>query len=167
MKLIVIEDDPGFAHLIKETLTGFAESISVFDNWGIANFEDCEVAWIDLRMPDSGERETVDRVKRLRAHNKDIIIIIGSGHITPELRDELDHLGIDGWYYKSANFTAGQMASLVILSIMKGVKRTSGLHKKLLQAGLEWLGKRFPAEELSAALPDGMLLSVDHHHLPA
>lgn len=151
LKLIIIEDDENFAYLLRQSLDGLTNdsTVQTVNNWqdafNLIDKNDHDVAWVDLRMPLSSEQQTVVRIENLRKKNPRIVIIVGSGYITPEIRAQLDHAGVDDCFYKSAQYDSRQVASLIVLGLMKAHKR-GGLPKPdLLNYALKWMGEKFPS----------------------
>lgn len=148
IRVIVIEDDENFAQLIGMTLTGLIEPISIVDNWEAAfemiESERHDVAWADLRMPMSHEAETVLRIAHLRKINPDIVIIVGSGYLTPALQAELHRAGTDGIFFKGDRYDPKRVATLIVLGLMRVKKRSVKFNDQLLLKALQWMEQRFP-----------------------
>lgn len=152
VKVVIIEDEADFAKLIGRCLDGLADSVATFSDWigalqHIDTYDD-DVAWVDLRMPTSSEEDSIKHIAELRSRNKRIVIVVGSGYITAEVRAELDRAGADGCFYKTAEFKAEQVASLIVLGMMRANMRYP--NGKLLERALAWMKVRFPnAAEIS------------------
>lgn len=148
LKLIVIEDDENFARLVARALDGLVESAERVANWREAflhiSTEKDDVAWVDLRMPGTSEEESIQNITKLRHENHRIVIVVGSGFVTPHVRAKLDRAGVDGCFYKDAGFRAEQVASLIVLGMMRARMRNEAFNDKLLARALEWLSERYP-----------------------
>lgn len=153
MNLIVIEDDENFASLVAKSLEGLVDNVSVFSDWDNAfstvQNTTGDIAWVDLRMPTSSERQTIDRIAKLRSTHQDIVIIVGSGYITPEIRASLDRAGIDGCYYKGGKYTPEQVGSLIVLGLMRASKRNPNTMNAMLNKAMEWFHKKFPEASIT------------------
>lgn len=148
LKLLIIEDDKNIPILIERALEGLADTVVHLDNWEAA-FEHIykhndDAAWIDLRMPGSSEEDSIANIAKLRSLNHRIIIVVGSGFITPYVRAQLDRAGCDGVFYKDGGFRAEQVASLIVLGMMRARMRDVAFNDKLLTKALEWLSDRYP-----------------------
>lgn len=149
MDLIVIEDDTNFAMLVAHALEGLTDSVSVYSDWKDA-FERVkkgrqgDVAWVDLRMPSSSEKETISHIAKMRRDHNDIVIIVGSGYITPEIRAALEKIGADGVYYKGGKYTPEQIGSLIVLGLMRASKRKPHSMDSLLNKAMDWFHQKFP-----------------------
>jgi len=147
-KLLIIEDDQNLSEMIGKALDGLVDSCSQVDNWDEAfahiEKEGDDAAWIDLRMPKASVEESVQNIAKLRAGNQRIIIIVGSGFITPYVRAQLSQAGVDGCFYKSAAFKAEQVAALIVLGMMRAKMRTPTFNDKFLQRGLALMAQRYP-----------------------
>ncbi len=151
-RFIIVEDDPNFATLVARSIDGLAEKpITVVDNWKDAmdQIENADVAWVDLRMPSSIEAESIKWVANLRKEHKRVVVVVGSGFITPEVRAHLEQAGIDAVYVKEGQYDPKQMASVVILALMKACKRNPDFDRRLLDRALEWMHERY--HEVAAA----------------
>lgn len=149
MKLVIIEDDANFATLLAHALEGLTESVIVVSNWtdARANMTGRDVAWIDLRLaPDTHEAESLREITQLREQRSDLVIVVGSGYITPEMRAKLDQAGVDACFYKDSSFSAKQVASLIVAAIMKANMRNNESTRRLLVRALQWMQDRFPLE---------------------
>jgi DNA-binding NtrC family response regulator len=148
LKLLIIEDDANMSVLVARALDGLADEVDRVDNWQQAfihvETEKDDVVWADLRMPDSPEYESIGNIAKLRALNRRVVIIVGSGFITPLIRAQLDRAGIDGVFYKSAEFRAEQVASLIVLGMMRARLRNTEFDNRMLTKALEWLSERYP-----------------------
>lgn len=155
MTLLVVEDDPNFGELIARALEGLVERVNLVSNWHLAfshlREEQDDVAWVDLRMPSSDEAQSINSIELMRKHHSNVVIIVGSGYITPEIRAKLERAGVDGVFYKDGSFRAEQVAALIVLGLMKASKRSPHFNDKLLTRGLEWLRDRFPTTKVEAA----------------
>lgn len=148
MKLLIIEDDANFAYLVARALDGLTESVVVAQSWEEAkpHLAERQMAWIDLRLPPTThEEESVANIRALRMERPELVIIVGSGYITPELRARLDRAGVDAAFYKDASFSAEQVASIIIVALMRANLRGHVENKFLLQRALEWMHERHPA----------------------
>lgn len=149
MRFLIIEDDETFALLVAKALDGLALPAITATNWEDAErfLEEAvaDVVWVDLRMPGvSTELQTIDRIRWLRTRFEDIVIIVGSGYISPEIRDQLKLLGVDEFLYKGSKFEPKQIASLIVRGIMAASGRGAKVDEKLLPMALEWMHERFP-----------------------
>lgn len=148
LKLLIIEDDPRFASLIVRALEGLADEVETVNDWAKAfihiETEKDDAVWVDLRMPHSSEEDSIANITKLRNSNHRIVIVVGSGFITPLVRAQLDRAGVDGCFYKDAGFRAEQVASLIVLGMMRARMRNVTTNDKLLTRALEWLGERYP-----------------------
>lgn len=155
INLLIIEDDPNFGELVGRALEGLVERVNIVCNWHLAfqhvREQQDEVAWVDLRMPTSTETQSIENIELLRKHHTNVVIIVGSGYVTPEIRAKLERAGVDGVFYKSGHFNAEQIATLIILGLMKASKRNPHFNDRLLTRGLEWLRNRFPGANVEAA----------------
>lgn len=152
VKLLIVEDDENFARLITRALEGLADEAEVVNDWHKAfihiETEKDDALWADLRMPGTSEEESIERIKMLRESNPKIVIIVGSGFITPHVRSKLNKAGVDAVFYKDAGFKAEQVASLIVLGIMRANMRTPNFYAKLLTKALEWMHSRYPATSI-------------------
>lgn len=148
LKLLIIEDDANFSTLVARALEGLADEVERVDNWTQAfihtNTEKDDAVWADLRMPGTSEEEAIENIAKLRTLNHRIVIVVGSGFITPYVRAKLDQAGCDGVFYKNAGFKAEQVASLIVLGMMRARMRNAAFNDKLLGKALEWLSERYP-----------------------
>lgn len=146
-RLIIIEDDPLFAELVKRALEGLMESVMIASSWDEAQeqLDTSNLAWADLRLsPQCREQESIHRIEELRAKRPDIVIVVGSGFITPETRAKLERAGVDGCFYKDKHFSVNQVASLILNAIMRANLRGHEVNKKLLTRALEWMHEKHP-----------------------
>lgn len=147
--VVILEDDENFATLVQRALEGLADSFTKIDSWTkLDRTNRSEIMWIDLRMPDSDVKMSLDRIKELRSIDAEMIIIVGSGFISPEISARLHQLDTDGLYFKGGQFDPYQVASIVLLAIMRAKKRNPEAHAALLDRALKWMGKRFPEAAL-------------------
>lgn len=148
MKLIVIEDDELFAELIKRALVGLTDSVIMVKSWAEAqpHLAEQQMAWVDLRLsPEVRERESLEHIRNLRQQHSDIVIIVGSGFITPKLREDLHEAGVDAVFHKDTNFSAEQVAAIIIVALMRAEMRGSVEVNLLLQRAQKWMHERHPA----------------------
>lgn len=152
-RIVILEDDYNFAFLIKSALDGLAKEIVITESWddALRNAQNGQVIWIDLRMPESPIEVSMERVRSLRKENDQIVIIVGSGFISPKIRADLERAGVDGCFYKGVDFKAQQVGALVIAAMMKATKRSYESHKKMLELALQWLKNRYPNADLTEA----------------
>ncbi len=150
MSVLVIEDDENFASLVAKALSGLADEIHIVSNWKDA-FDRLDTgvdtaAWVDLRMPGVTEDDAIANIHTLRVHNPGVVIIVGSGYVTPYIRAKLERAGVDAVHYKDASFKAEQVASLITLGIMRASMRVpdSDRIRKILSKALDWMTIRFP-----------------------
>jgi DNA-binding NarL/FixJ family response regulator len=145
VNLVIIEDDANFAHLVAQALDGLVDKVTVMDHWeDLPAIDANDLAWVDLRTPRSGVDDSIRHIHSLRQRRPDIVIVVGSGFITPEVRARLEQAGADGCFYKSSSFTAEQVASLIVLALSRATKRNYEANRKLLARALEWHSHRFP-----------------------
>lgn len=148
LKLLVIEDDPNFAKLVARALEGLADEVETVANWEEAflhtETKNDDAVWADLRMPGTSEEEAIANITKMRMLNFRIVIVVGSGFITPYVRAQLNKAGVDGVFYKDAGFKAEQVASLIVLGMMRARMRNETFNDKLLSRALEWLSERYP-----------------------
>ncbi len=148
LKVLIVEDDDNFAKLIRSALDGLADEISVVSDWTKAflhiSTEKDDVLWADLRMPGTFEQEAIENIETVRAANPRMVIVVGSGYITPIIRAQLNKAGVDSVFYKDAGFRVEQVASLIVLGIMRAKMRNGTFLDKLLTKALEWMSERYP-----------------------
>lgn len=153
LKLLIVEDDRHIATLIGRALDGLADCVDCVDNWEAAfdhiSRNNDDALWADLRMPGTSEEDAIANIAKLRSLNHRIVIIVGSGFITPHIRALLDKVGTDAVFYKQAGFKAEQVASLIVLGMMRSRMRDASFNDRLLGRALEWLSERYP----TAAMP--------------
>lgn len=149
MRVLIIEDDPHYADLVARALDGLAKPAVIVSDWEQAEeYLDkkdpegsTEVAWIDLRMPTSTEEESVERITALRARHQDLVIIVASGFLSDDIKSKLS--GVDGFLAKD-RFNPKQVASLIVLGILRSNKRLHRAGGELLNCALVWLHERYP-----------------------
>lgn len=147
MKLVIIEDDPFFAALVARALEGLVQSVVIVSTWEEAayHFPDRDVAWVDLRIsPEVKERESLEFIKKLRVQQPGLVIIVGSGFISPEFQLELEAVGVDACFHKDSKFSVEQVASIVLAAMMRANLRGNAETKTLLTRALEWMHHRHP-----------------------
>lgn len=148
LKLLIIEDDENFAQLVVRALDGLVDEAMTVCDWSKAllhiETEKDDCLWADLRMPGTSEEDSLEKIEALRKGNPRIVIIVGSGFITPTIRAQLSKAGVDSVFYKNAGFRAEQVASLIVLGIMRAKMRNGTFLDKLLERALGWMSERYP-----------------------
>lgn len=150
MSVLIIEDEITFAEMVGRAIEGLADEIHIVSTW-VEAFERLKtdadaVTWADLRMPNIDEDSAIDNIAKMRKQNPGVVIIVGSGYVTPYIRARLERAGVDAVFYKDASFKAEQVASLITLGIMRASMRVpdSAKIKQILDKALDWMAKRFP-----------------------
>ena len=152
--IAVIEDDEAFTTLLKSTLRGLSDDLHTFYNWTGADesVEAADIVWIDLRlMPDFGEEQSIARIEALRKKRPGLVIIVGSGYVSPLVRAKLDKAGIDGVFFKNHQFAAREVGILIVASVMRASLRGAEAHRELLERVLAWNSLRYPASQAVVA----------------
>lgn len=149
LKLLIIEDDANFASLVARALEGLVDEAVTVSDWKKAilhiETEKDDCLWADLRMPPHvTEFDAIENIESLRKTHPELVIIVGSGFITPLLRAQLNQAGVDSVFYKDAGFKAEQVASLIVLGIMRAKMRNGNFLDKLLERALGWMSERYP-----------------------
>lgn len=147
MKLIILEDDAAFATLVARALDGLVSSVEIVDSWEKAAplFHDRNTAWIDLRIyPNVTAEQAIVNIKGVRQENRDLVIIVGSGFVTPELRAKLERAGVDQVFYKDSRFSPQQVASIIVAAVMRASMRSGDKVRGLLDKALQWHHQKYP-----------------------
>ncbi len=150
MRVLIIEDDRNYADLVTQALGGLASPAQHAASWEDAEqYLDAtgpDVAWVDLRLiPGVGEQESAARIKALKKRYPEIVIIVGSGYITPQIREDLKDF-VDAFLYKGTQFEARQIASLIVQGMMRASAR--GNSRLLLDQALAWMHAKFPSTNI-------------------
>lgn len=151
MKIVLIEDNQRYSDILANMLDGFASEVVVVKTWEEAkpHLEDNpDVAWIDLQLPDSGPEETVMRIGEVRSNDPDVVIIVVSGHIDPQIeKDALRH-GADHIEQKAISGTRQKLLSLIMLAMVKAQQR--GAKRRLptlLEHAARFMAETFPQKQ--------------------
>lgn len=147
MKLLILEDDRNFATLVCVALEGLFDEVQIVESWDKAEplFSNQNVAWIDLRVSaDVSVEQAVLKIKTTREQNLDLVIVVGSGFITPELRAKLERAGVDSVFYKDSGFSPQQVASIIVAALMRASMRSGEKVRTLLTKALEWHHLKYP-----------------------
>lgn len=148
MKIVIIEDDAGYAELITRTLDGLADSIQVATDWDTGErliSDKADMVWVDLRLPPrTFEADSVIRIRQLRQRHPDLVIIVASGYISPEIKIELKDSGVDDFLYKGGRFDGRQVGSLILRSLVMAGNTGRKINPAILTKATEWLLIRFP-----------------------
>lgn len=159
MIILILEDDMNYATLVAKALEGLAEPAVIAQSWEEAeaylatHAESPDVAWIDLRMPPNVTVEISEtRIMALRASHPNLVVIVASGYLEPMLRYRLMEAGVDGCLYKGNKFEPAQIASLIVVGLMKASRSGKNVRQQVLDRALEWLHARFPETTLGTSI---------------
>lgn len=151
MKLLILEDDAAFASLVVRALDGLFTSAEIVDSWEKAEplLIESSAAWFDLRIYSLDGRsvtaeEGVENIGQVRKKCPDLVIIVGSGFISPEMRAKLDRAGVDQVFYKGSGFSPEQVAAIIIGAIMRASMRSGETVRALLDKALQWHHRKYP-----------------------
>ena len=151
MKIIVIEDDANYAELVRHALDGLATSVQVFHNWEEARYaieQKPNVLWIDLAVTGVTFDDVTRNIGNARK-DAELIIVVASGFLDAKRRKELEIVGVDFMDDKQNRIDPLQIASLIVLGILKAKRRGSKSAAALLDRALEFMHARFPDSVVS------------------
>ncbi|PWN53617.1 hypothetical protein IE53DRAFT_137357 [Violaceomyces palustris] len=153
MRVLVVEDDPINGMILKKRLgmDGHNVSLAVNGEEGVRQFEEdaneMDIILMDLQMPICNGQEACKRIRKLEEErertgqlknrpaiqilNGRIPIIAVSATLTPEMREEMTSIGMDGWVLKPIDFSR-------LGSLMKGLLSMDDRRLNQWEPGYHW-----------------------------
>ncbi len=152
MKVIIAEDDEAFSGMVERCLQGIAREIVIAKTW--AEVEEYmgqrpDILWSDLRLLDSDPDQTFGKIAAVRQSDKDIVIIIMSGYVSPEMENKAKNSGIDVVALKGRDTsTRNKIMSLIMLAISNAQVRSPGSQRMpILNRAIELIINSLPKAE--------------------
>lgn len=118
MKLLIVEDDPALSNVLLrlfEPIADMCKTVSSFTDGLNAMISDrFDIVTLDLNLPDTRDRHTLERIKELKAVHPQAIVIVYTGITSPGLEKEALDAGADGFITKAdaATSNGGFLGSL-------------------------------------------------------
>lgn len=140
MKVLIVEDDPLFAELVRRYLDGLAE-IVVAHSWAEA-YKYLEpfptVMWIDLIHQGYGDDVTSSliRIQGIRKQNSDVVILVVSGALDHDIQDRCLSAGADAFIAKHDIGPQNKAIAHILLALLNAEKRGVDVTKYLEQTQL-------------------------------
>ncbi len=109
MRVLIIEDDPSTAAIVRRHLLAITEDIVVASDHAQAKAEldkrkPFDVITLDLCLPDSVPEETIKRIKEIKAYHPDCLLVVVSGY---NMEAEALRGGADGFMSKLESIPSG------------------------------------------------------------
>lgn len=145
MKVLIIEDDSRLALILRHFLEPIASSITVAANMEealkiVAEADDLSLITLDLGLPDSDVTSTIRKIKDIRLHKPDALIVVVTGQDMPDLEQFALASGADGVIYKQdQSFTAAGFLQVLYAIVQKylqnpqNYKRSIAILEKVAQ----------------------------------
>lgn len=128
LRILIIEDNTNFGNMLVTFLSDIAYEIVLVKNWEEANeylATHPDVAIVDLQLADLNIPRSVAQVQDLRARDKNIVIIILSGFVSPDIHRALLEIPVEMVEEKQTSYSVEKLFALVIMGLMKAIKRGS------------------------------------------
>ncbi|KAN0064316.1 hypothetical protein ACQY0O_002507 [Thecaphora frezii] len=153
LRVLVVEDDPINRMILKKRLglDGHTVLLAVNGEDGVHHFEkdanEIDVILMDLQMPICNGQEACKRIRRCEEErersgeisgrppaqilNGRVPIIAVSATLTPQMREEMTEIGMDGWTLKPIDFSR-------LSELMKGLLHLEDREKNQWAPGCVW-----------------------------
>lgn len=148
MKVLIVEDQPMIALLLKRYLTPLACEVQIAESKEQARrllleARDFDLVTLDLNLPDSNAQQTLADLRSLRGDNQKLVIIVISGVMNMRHAEEIFAAGADGFMSKedvslsSDDFltTLREVSMAIIASPRRDQRNVAFLEKVCVKIG--------------------------------
>lgn len=99
VRILVVEDDEGFREYVKDALEIYSgyelkEAVDGLKGAMLVGSWKPDLIILDIRMPNMNGVEFLQMIRN-DSDVKDVKVIVASAHISPELREEIEDLGVE------------------------------------------------------------------------
>ena len=118
-RILVVDDDTDYLTVMSSWLESVGYKVETVTS-GEETLHRIEVnrpqvVFIDLRMP---EMDGIETLKRIRAKDKELPVVIVTAYGDKEMEEEASRLGISGFFPKGENFSqAAQLIEMALIGL--------------------------------------------------
>lgn len=110
MRVLIIEDEPSIAFVLRKYMEPFADEVTIATKWGeaiiqLSDHELFDIITLDLGLPDMMPEDTIKQIKTMKEQSPDCLLIVVSGYVN--LAPEAMNQGADGFLSKQDTFKTG------------------------------------------------------------
>jgi response regulator RpfG family c-di-GMP phosphodiesterase len=120
MKVLIVEDDPNVAELLRRCIYPIATevkiSITMHDAMSvIQSVNDFDVVTLDAGLPDSRALTTLTKISEIKQYNPNTLVVVVTGMVGTEIERAAMASGADAIIFKSGHWQMSLVKTLVDL----------------------------------------------------